>query len=387
MIKIRELLKVELMKKMTLLGEHIFYDNEIDSIGILDYEALENQYSLFRKGDIVLTTLMFAKDDEKMAEEALIRLMKQRVSAIAIKNIYYHRVTDKVQDYADKHKVQLMVFDDIAFEDIIVAVSDEIRNKEIIKYYEIRIDQLITTERSKKFVLKTLNEINSSFLDHSKCSYCVPMAKDKKKTSKLLANIMKNVRSRKSKGMNSIHNAIFRYRQGIFIIHTFNSLLHPMGYLEEIYSNVGLDKNAFYIGTSELKKELNQLAYGIHEAIASNVYCQNKKKQQSYFHELGIHKLLLPLGDNHWTQSFSHQIIHALKEHDTSSSFKLLPTAQVYIENRGELKKTADALEQHVNTIRYRLGKIKEVIGYHEDNHDFYEQLFLAVLMYQNETN
>lgn len=379
MIKIRELLKVDVFEHMTFLGETIWYDNEIDSIGILDYEAVENQYSLFRMGDFVLTTLMFARHKPELAEEAMINLMKQRVSAIAIKSIYFHHVTEKVQHYADKNKIQLIIFDDAAFEDVIIAVSDEMRNKEFIKYYEIRLDELIMPHRSKDYILKKLNEINSSFLESSVCMFCTPICKDQTNRQKLLDKVMKHVRSRKTKGINSIHNAIFRYRDGIFVMHTYDDTIYPKGYLEELLKNLGISTEDFRIGRSRKKKSLYKMFYGIAEALASNAYGVMHKAKCIGYEGLGVDQLLLPLVDNNWVIDYSERLLVTIKNHDEKSTYKLYPTVIAYIQHRGELKKTADSVGQHVNTIRYRLNKVKEVIGYNEVNNDFYEQLFLAV--------
>jgi len=379
MIKVRELLKIDLFKEMTLLGENICYDNEIDSIGILDYEAVENKYSLFRKGDIVLTTLMFAREKPELAEEALIELMKQRVSAIAIKKIYFDFVTEKVQLYANKYKIQLMVFNDLSFEDIIVSVSDEIRKKEVVKYFEIRVDELMKPHKSKQYVLKKLSEINSSFFSSSVCAFCTPLRSNRLSNQKLIGKIMSNVRSRKTKGINSIHNTIFVYKNGIFIMHTYNKCIHPEGYLEDLIKNIGLNKNEFNIGISRNKVMLDEMVYGISEAIASNTYGKSDKEIYIGFDDLGLDQLLLPLLRNNWVSTYSDELLDKIKKHDEHAKLKLYPTVVEYIKNRGELKKTSEVIGQHVNTIRNRLNKVKDVIGYNENNNDFYEQLYMAV--------
>ncbi|MCH4890327.1 PucR family transcriptional regulator [Acidaminobacter sp. JC074] len=379
MIKIREMMKLEVFRNMRLVGSEIYYDNEIDSIGIFEYEAIENQYDLFRKGDFVITTLMYAKDDSELVEKSLIRLMKQRVSAIAIKDIYYQSLSENVIDYANKHHIQLMFFDDIPFEDIIVSVSDEIRNKEFIKYYETRIDRILDDRPKKEETLSIINEINGSFLKSSYCAYAVPRTNNTKEKKKLIDAVMQNVRSRKNKGANSIHNNIFRYKGGIFIIHTFNRCIHKDGYLKSLIKNIGIDRETFKIGISDDHHELYHITYGIQQALSSY-------QRDLSFNMLGIDMFLMPLRKNYWADAYINKIIGPIIEHDKVSSFKLLETAESFIKNRGELKRTADEMDQHVNTIRHRLKRIRDIIDYKEDNNDFYEQLFIAISLYQNKT-
>lgn len=377
MIKIRELMSTNVFEKMTLLGNHIWYDNEIDSIGIFEYEAIENQYNLFRKGDFVITTLMFAKNEAGMAENALIRLMKQRVSAIAIKNIYFDKVSEKVQNYADQHKIQLMMFDDIPFEDIIVAVSDEIRNKENIKFYETRIDLLLDQSPKKDHVVAIINEINSSFMNHSHCAFALPHTKDSVKQKRLIDQVMSRVRSRKNKGANSIHNNIFKYKNGIFVIHTFDVNQYENGYIKALLNKIGLNHD-FKIGLSTIHHGLHEITYAIKEAITSISHDGDLVS----FNDLGIDCLLMPLKDTYWAENYVRKMIQPILEHDQNASHKLLETALTYISHNGELKATAIDLGQHVNTIRHRLKRIKALVGYEDDHKDFYEQLFIAVRLY-----
>lgn len=379
MIKIRELLKIDLFKEMTLLGKNICYDNEIDSIGILDYEAVENKFSLFRKGDIVLTTLMFARDKPELAEEALIKLMRQRVSAIAIKDIYYDDVSENVQIYADKYHIQLMVFNDLSFEDIIVSVSDEIRKKEVAKYFEVRVDELMRVDKTKQHVIEKLNEINSSFLNASICAFCTPIGKSHENNQKLIAKIMNKVRSRKTKGINSIHNTIFTYKNGLFIMHTYSNCDNEENYLNDIFECIGLDKDLFKIGVSQNKVVLSDLVYGISEAIAANAYQSSAKGKYIHFTSMGLDQLLLPLIKSNWLITYSEDLLGKIKEHDQHAKLQLYPTVVEYVKNKGELKKTSMVIGQHVNTIRNRLNKVKDIIGYNEYNNDFYEQIYMAV--------
>jgi hypothetical protein len=377
MIKIRELIKTEVFSKMRIVGETIWYDNEIDSIGIFEYEAIENQYDLFRKGDFVLTTLMFAKDDPNYAETSLIRLMKQRISAIAIKDIYFKSVSPKVQAYAERHKIQIMFFDEIPFEDIIVTVSEEIKNKELIKYYEARIDELMNELPENEEVISIVNDINSSFLNGSHCAYAVPTIQGPKKQKQLVDSVMQNVRSRKNKGANSIHNSIFRYNKGIFIIHTFDPNITKNGYLEELMNSIGLT-NKFNVGIGNIHKKKFEIKYGVKEAIIS----YNKNKTLRCFDDLGVDRFILPLSETYWAETYKKKIINPIIEYDKDSSYKLLETAIKFVQYNGELKNTSEALGQHVNTIRYRLNKIRQLMNCPKENSDFYEQLFIAVKLY-----
>lgn len=58
-------------------------------------------------------------------------------------------------------------------------------------------------------------------------------------------------------------------------------------------------------------------------------------------------------------------------------------TAVKYIENDGIKKTTADSLFIHENTVRYRINKIKEILGMKDLEGSFYEQLSAAIKLYK----
>ena len=82
------------------------------------------------------------------------------------------------------------------------------------------------------------------------------------------------------------------------------------------------------------------------------------------FEQLGIYSLLAPLVDNNILRDYVNTTLSSLLEHDQMHrSGDLLTTLELYIDNDGNLKKTAAKLFIHVNTLRYRLNKIEEITG------------------------
>lgn len=57
-----------------------------------------------------------------------------------------------------------------------------------------------------------------------------------------------------------------------------------------------------------------------------------------------------------------------------------METAEVYVDNGGDLMATASAMNCHQNTIRYRVSKIKELTGKTSvSEYEFYKTLSLAI--------
>lgn len=80
-------------------------------------------------------------------------------------------------------------------------------------------------------------------------------------------------------------------------------------------------------------------------------------------------------------QQIKSQIIQPLQEYDSKHNADLLPTLQS-IFRHNKLEPAAETLHIHINTLRYRLGKIKELTGY--DPLHPKDRLFLSIALTLN---
>lgn len=83
-------------------------------------------------------------------------------------------------------------------------------------------------------------------------------------------------------------------------------------------------------------------------------------------------------------KSYCNGIINQLKAYDAESNGELYPTIVAYVKNDCDSNQTAKAMMVHKNTIRYRLGKARELLGLEEKTGNFNESIILAV--YFNES-
>jgi purine catabolism regulator len=81
------------------------------------------------------------------------------------------------------------------------------------------------------------------------------------------------------------------------------------------------------------------------------------------FSDLGVYRLLLELRSSAELQSFYHQTLGSLVEHDRANSGELLQTLDGYFAALGNLHQAADLLHIHRNTLIYRLRRITEISG------------------------
>ncbi|MER5767155.1 PucR family transcriptional regulator ligand-binding domain-containing protein [Streptomyces sp. NPDC001985] len=98
-------------------------------------------------------------------------------------------------------------------------------------------------------------------------------------------------------------------------------------------------------------------------------------------HELASHVLLLPFVPDDVRRAFTARLLDPLREYDRRHRAELVPTLEAFLESDGSWTRCAQRLHLHVNTLRYRVGRIEQLTGRDlsrlEDKLDF----FLALRM------
>ncbi|MFE1922841.1 PucR family transcriptional regulator [Streptomyces asoensis] len=97
--------------------------------------------------------------------------------------------------------------------------------------------------------------------------------------------------------------------------------------------------------------------------------------------ELASHVLLLPFVPDDVRKAFTARLLDPLRDYDRRHRAELIPTLEAFLDCDGSWTRCASRLHLHVNTLRYRVGRIEQLTGRDlsrlEDKLDF----FLALRM------
>ncbi|MGW4731227.1 PucR family transcriptional regulator [Streptomyces shenzhenensis] len=97
--------------------------------------------------------------------------------------------------------------------------------------------------------------------------------------------------------------------------------------------------------------------------------------------ELASHVLLLPFVPDDVRRAFTARLLDPLRAYDRRHRAELIPTLEAFLDCDGSWTRCATRLHLHVNTLRYRVGRIEQLTGRDlsrlEDKLDF----FLALRM------
>lgn len=98
--------------------------------------------------------------------------------------------------------------------------------------------------------------------------------------------------------------------------------------------------------------------------------------------ELASHVLLLPFVPDDVRRAFTARLLDPLREYDRRHRAELIPTLEAFLDCDGSWTRCASRLHLHVNTLRYRVGRIEQLTGRDlsrlEDKLDFYLALRMS---------
>lgn len=373
-----ELLSFPLFRNFKLVSGYGGLYNQVSGTGIFDWESSYEVEKNFEQGEFVITTLSLAKSDTILAENSIRMLIDKKVSAIAVKDIYFHEISEELKVYSDAHRIPVLFFSETFFDDIIYTIKNTLlthrrdfdRNEQV----EFLLDPSPSIDQKKRKV----KEINPFF--HSNIICCFASLKTNSQWQKEL----KALQLTPEETVYSIIN----YQQGILVIYT--SKENPASELEvkllKFLEKSGLNKNLRDIGISETGKGLENLGTAIQESLYANSSCRLNQAERIRFRDSGLDQILLPMRSNHWVKKYYDGIMVKITTYDELHGAKLMETLLEYVRNNGDMKLTAQKLFQHSNTIRYRIDKIRKLLSLADDA-DSLAQLYLFVRLHEIDQN
>lgn len=110
------------------------------------------------------------------------------------------------------------------------------------------------------------------------------------------------------------------------------------------------------------------------------VFCQGSI---CYYEEMGFLKFVFTQPAME-LQDFSQRILGPLLDYDLEEESYLLDTLRLYIEHKGQITECAKALYIHENTLRNRIKKIEQLIGFDLRRIDHLVNLYIALQIFNS---
>ena len=117
------------------------------------------------------------------------------------------------------------------------------------------------------------------------------------------------------------------------------------------------------VGIGSKCMDISQLSISYQRAKAAAHMALTHKKQVVKFDDCGLFRLLYMIEDKGILREMETECLAALEKHDRRYNADYVDTLQSYLKHDGSIQAVAAELYTHRNTVLYRIGNIRKVLG------------------------
>ena len=117
------------------------------------------------------------------------------------------------------------------------------------------------------------------------------------------------------------------------------------------------------VGIGSKCMDISRLSVSYRRAKAAVQMAMTQKRQVVKFDDCGLYRLLYMVEDTGVLQEIETECLAALEEYDRKYNAGYVETLQSYLKHNGSIQAVAEELYTHRNTVLYRLGNIRKVMG------------------------
>lgn len=362
---------------------------KIKEVAILDYELcdkLKNRYShtTFCEDQLILTSFLYAKDNPFLIDEAVKYLVAKGTSGLAIRNVFNLPIGEQTLRYADSKHFPIMLIKSthVYFEHIVYEVDRHAGQMADVEFARRELDTIFAGSMSEADLRYHAKQLNPSIQERYFCVYF--KYQDDFNQDEFLGKHLKF----ESSDFNIASNCLCQYKQdGVLFICSGDVPEKVDNVLaEKIISALSNKSREHAAGFSDVHFTLADFKYCVMESVYAALLNEESNEPFSRYRDAGVYKVLFPAMDNNRTISFSKSILEPISDYDIANHANLLETLKIYLKNDCDLQATADELQQHINTIRYRLEKLRHLINLNYKSFSQMEQISLAIKISQCES-
>lgn len=387
-LTIKDILQLQSLRGFQLISGHKGLSRYVTSVGILDYEVCPDidypRDTAFEKDSVVLSSLLFAKDNPELILPAVEQLYASGVSGFAYKTVIYSNLPEEVNDFSEEHNFPIFCFGkDTYFKNIIFEVMNAVQSDDTNLLTESTIKKMIENDLSKSQVYFLSKNVSLKFKEYAMGVYIKDSSDD------FCADIDRHLKNFYLNRNLNDKALICKYEDGIFAVLTARqpkhdsfslilddllTFLNPSGNTEATYGS----KPGFKVSCSNIHMPHENLDLCFRESYFTYLASSAESRDFHCYSSIGTYQFLIPQRDTDVMQAYIENIIGPLKERPD-----YFETVHRLVLCGGDTSLTADFFGCHQNTIRYRLGKIKALLHLEsETEQDFYAVLAAAMRLY-----
>ena len=373
-LTVKTLLSRDEFKNISVEAGKNGVNKQITSIQIADYEFSEgykyDKDNTFLKGGIVISSLLFAVNNKDALLDAIKDFVEAGSTALLYKTVLFEELPAEVLDFADKNDFPILKFNDLYFEDIIYNLMDILYRGDNHAFNSDTIESFIENRASKYAIEKTAKEAPLFFRQFAIGVYVVT-------DSDMSFNSLRINKSFQANSYLKPKAITCNYQNGLFILITAqNDEEKTYTYiLDYILDQLFISREQLKYFMSKVHKPFEELDKCFKESYFTYLASLASNEYYKRYSDIGIFRFLIPLKDRHSMSAFSDDFINKINSYP-----ELMDTLKAFVKNKGSILGTAYDTGCHENTIRYRIGKIMDLLEMNNStNYELYENASLAI--------
>lgn len=356
--------------------------NPIATTGFLDYELvpeLKNKYyhTNLAKDQLVLTSFLYAKDNEYEILDAVKHLISKGCAALVIRNVFDLNISDMVIRYADAKNFPIFTMSskEIFFEDIVYEIRNQHAILDSFTKQQTIIDRILNTDLSPNEIRESVYLLNPSFSEQFFCIYC------SFKDSFFSESPLSYYKKIKNTDFDNPQTFMLVSNNGIFHMFSSDSVAEQdiFKYASDFVHIVVPEEDDVYTGISLLHTTLTDLKVALQESLYASLYCEITQNNIESYEDIESYKVIFPFANSDTMQTFCNELLEPIREFDTYYNYDFYDTLRTYINSGSNVKATAHATDLHEQTVRYRLNKIYSLLDIDSQSESAKEQLSFAI--------
>ncbi len=383
MITVSEILKKTVLRRYPVVCGERGLQNEVEKTGIIDYEfnieGFVDTNKSFQKGDFLISSLMFTEGNEEKLLNMVIKLVELQVCGLAVKSVFFKELPSSVLTYCDEHGFPIIIFDNaVYFEEIISEVDDLLRTSDWVNISESKIGIMCRSDLSRyevEDISKILHTDQAAFAT----VYWV-RHKNGKSQFKVKSEVQAYYKSH-----GKINNCLL-FKHGkdhiVIVLSDTKDRQASLNRYKQVLVHIEANCENLIVGESGIYHSKSELDYAIKEAYWSCCIGCILRTDFLNYEEAGTWGLLSAHYGSQHMKRYMESYLRPILNESTSGDTVLLDTLVEYVLCEGNLKMTAYKLSVHENTLRYRLGKLRERIDDQASDFIFFENVSMAVKIY-----
>lgn len=370
-VTLKETLTLDIFNEFELMTGEKGLRRPISRIGILDHEMINPIEGQFVEGEFALSTLLAAKDHPELIYSSVKYLIDSKASGLGIKNIYFSELPEEVISLAEAADFPIFIFNNsVYFEDIITEFKSFMDKLAYEATMNLSIEKLLG-----ELDLQACKTLYYELIGGYDGEYVVLCVRHKGRPDALSSIHLSS--HKLLKDLSVLFSGVFN--ESIFLVLKYSTKEAITRLLE--MEKLSFERHYFY-GVSRSYKASEHLKVAFEEALTNARIADVENLASCAYDDRGLYAFILPYKNQAISEAYRCQHLEPLMDYDKTNGGTLFETVMQFVKNEGSVKATAASMNQHSNTIRYRMSKVRSLLNITGSDSVLYERLSLAVKLH-----